>query len=125
MGQNNPWSSITKDHSFTAYCAYNKRFNSIRTCIQFIPYVYMFVRMRAIIPCNVFGTRLSVHLPLYPDRGLTLNLNSVLHVQPQISTKHPLPFIMGLMRSPQFCFTTLIQDFILNLSITHSSFGTH
>ena len=85
----------------------------------------MFVHTHAIIPCRIFGPRLSVRVPLYPDRGLPLSPNSVLHVRPKISTERPPPFIVGLIRSPQSCFITFIQDFTLNLSITLSSFGTH
>ena len=88
-------------------------------------YAYMFVRTRAIPPCQFFGQCLYVRVPLSPDRGLPLSTKIVLHVQPQISTKRPLPFIVGLIRSPQSCFITLIQYCTLNLSIAHSSFGTH
>ena len=52
-----PWSSLPKDHSFTVYCAYNMHFNSVRTRIQFSPYVYVyvFVCTSSIFPCHVFG----------------------------------------------------------------------
>ena len=123
--KNNPWSSLPKDHSFTAYCVYNTHFNSVRTRIQFSPYAYTFVHTRSILPCRFFGMCLSVCVPLSLDSGLPLSLNSVLHVRPQISTERLLPFIVVLIRSPQSCFVTLIQDCTLNLSIIHSSFGTH
>ena len=123
---NKPLSYLLKDHLFTVYCAYNTHFNSDRTCIQFSPYAYpyMFARTHAILPCYVFGPCSSMRAPLSPDKGWPLFPNSVLHVWPQISTKHPLPFIVGLIQSPESCFITLIQDFTLNLSITNSSFGT-
>ena len=58
----------------------------------------MFVRMHAILPCRIFGPCSSVRVPLYPDSGLTLSTNSVLHVLPQIITKRPPLFIVGLIR---------------------------
>ena len=125
MAQNNPWYSLTKDHSFTAYCVYNTHFNSVRMRIQFSPYAYVFVRTHSILLCPVFGPCSYVRVPLSPDRGLPLSPNSVLNVQLQIITERPLPFVVGLIRSSQSCFITLIQDYTLNLSITHSSFGTH
>ena len=102
-------------------------YNSVRTRIQFSPYVYayMFVCTRAILPCHVFVPCFSVRMPLSPDRGLPLSPNSVLYVRPQISTESPLLFIVELIWSPQSCFITLIQDCTLNLSIAHSSFGHH
>ena len=88
-------------------------------------YAYTFVHTRAILPCCIFGTCSSMRMPLYPDRGLPLSPNIVLHVRPQISTERPPLFIVGLIWYLQSCFITLIQDFNLNLSITHSSFGTN
>ena len=124
---NKPWSSLSKDHLFTVYCAYNTHINSVLTRIQLslYAYAYTFVRTCAILPCHVFGPCSSVRVPLSPARGLPLSTNSVLHVRPQISTEHPLPFIMGLIWSSQSCLSTLIQDCTLNISITHSSFGNH
>ena len=98
--KNNPWYSLPKDHSFTAYCEYTTHFNSVCTCIQYSKYAYKFVRTRVIILCCVFVLCLSVRVPLSPDRGLPLSPNSVLHVQPQISTKRHLIFIVGLIWSP-------------------------
>ena len=68
--QNHPWSSLPKDHSFTAYCAYNTQLYIVRT--------------HAILPCRIFGPCLSVRAPLSPDRGLPLSANCVLHVWPEI-----------------------------------------
>ena len=85
----------------------------------------MFVHTRAILPCCIFGPCPSVRMPLSPDRGLPLCTNRVLHARPQSSNERPPPFIVGLIRSPKSCFTTLIQDCTLNLSITHSLFCTH
>ena len=97
---NKPWSYLPKDNSFTVYCVYNTHFNSVCTHIQFSLYVYayMFVRTRAILPCHVFGLCSSVRVPLSPERGLPLSSYSVLHVQTQISTELPLPFIVGIIR---------------------------
>ena len=53
--------------------------------------------MHVILPCHIFGPFLSVRMPLSTDRGLPLSPNSVLHVQPQISTKRPPPLIVGLI----------------------------
>ena len=124
---NKPWSSFPKDRSFTVYCAYNNHFNSVRTRIKFSLYVYAytFFRTHVILPCHVFVPFLSVRVTLSPDRGLPISPNIVLYVQPQISAEHPLLFIVGLIWSPQYCFITLIQGCTLNLSTSHSSFGTH
>ena len=76
---------------------------TIHTSIQSIcitsnrPYAYTFVCTRDILPCRLFGLCSSVRMPLYPDRGLPLFPNSVLHVQPQISTERPSQFIVGLI----------------------------
>ena len=96
---NKPWSYLPEDNSFTVYCTYNTHFNSVRTHIQFSPYVYpyTFVCTRAILTCHVFGLCLSVRVPLSPDRCLPLSPNSILNVRPQISTEHPLLFIVGLI----------------------------
>ena len=101
---NKPWSSLPKDHSFNAYCAYNTHINSVHMCIQFslYTYAYMFVRTHAILPGRVFGPCSSVRMPLSLDRGLPLSPNSVLHVRPQISTERPPPFIMGLICIDRF-----------------------
>ena len=88
-------------------------------------YAYMFVHTHAILPCCIFGLYLSMRVPLSPDRGLPSSTNIILHVRPQISNERPPPFIVGLIWSPQSCFITLIQDCTINISITHSSFGTN
>ena len=77
-------------------------------------YAYMFVHTHVILPCCIFGPCLSVRVPLSPDRGLPLYPNSVLRVQPQISTKCPPLFIVGLIHSYKSCFVTFIQVFTLN-----------
>ena len=102
--------------SIQSVCVYVR--SSVRTRIR------LFVRL-PFLSCCVFGTCSSVRVSLSPDRGLPLFPNIVLHVWPQISTEHPPPFIVGLIWSPQYCFITLIQYCTLNLSISHSSFGTH
>ena len=83
---------------------------------------------------------LSVHPPIYVslyrdcpcvcpyplrDRCLPLSPNIALHVRPRISTKRPPPVIVGIIWSPQSFFITFIQYCTLNISVTHSSFGTH
>ena len=102
-----------------------------RTCISFVRvyicsyacysplYVHpsIYVSLDRALPC-------VCPYPLW-GRGLLLYNNIVLHVRPQISAKLPPPVIVGLIRPPQSCFIKLIQDCTLNISITHSSFGTH
>ena len=99
------------------------------TIHTFISFVRIYVRSHLYIHISIYMSLYHARLCSCPyllwDRGLSLSPNSALHVWPRISTERPLPVIVGLIRSPQYCFITLIQDCILNLSITHSSFGTH
>ena len=53
LHKNDPWSSLSKDYSFTAYCAYNTHFYLVRTRIPFfvrMPF-YHVVSLDCALPC--------------------------------------------------------------------------
>ena len=59
-----------------------------------------------------------MRVPLYPDRGLTLSPNSVLHVRTQISTERPPPIIVVLIRDE-----LPIKGLLLVVDIPHKYFA--
>ena len=77
----------------------------------------------------IYVTLACAFLCAYPyplwDRGFNLSPNIALNVWILISTVSSPPVIVGLIQSSQSCFIKLIQDFTLNISISHSSFGTN
>ena len=127
------WTHKKKSLVFSSKGLFIYRLLRAQYTIMSCSYAYTFVRKRAILPClsihqsTCLWTVLVRARALYPlwDRGLPLSTNIALHVWTRINTGRPPPVIVVLIWSPQSCFITLIQDCNLNISIEHSSFGTH
>ena len=86
---NKPWSSLPKDHSFTAYWA--SRCTSTKLVRV---YVCSYVCHS---PLSYLWTVLVYTCAFIPWWGFTLISLIVLHFRPQISTEHTSPFIVELI----------------------------
>ena len=99
LHKNNPWSYLSKDHSFTAYGTYNTHFCLVCTRIN------SFVR----VPLSPVGQSVFFYVSLdrarpwalpylLRDRDLPLYTNSAMYIRPRISTERPTLVIVGLIR---------------------------
>ena len=115
--KNKHWSTLPKDHSFTAYCAANTHFCLV--CARIRSFVR--VPFPLSIHTSIYVTLAHVLLCACPypllDRGLSLSPNRFLLVWPRIITVFPPLLVVGLIRLEGIRFSCIRRNWNIECSL--------